>query len=84
MRIDLYLLETDESPELEHWRMDPPIEVCVDGERLCERVIAFDIENHCVWYIVTDRKGNTRYGPTGDYLIARRTGNVTVIRESDL
>jgi hypothetical protein len=83
MRIDLYLLETDESPELEHWRLDWPVEIYVDGKLLDERITAFDVEGHYVCYIPRDSKGNLRRGPSGSHLIHRMTGNIVVLCDSD-
>jgi hypothetical protein len=83
VRVDLYRLYADPSPELDAWREDPPREVFVDGERV-EWCCAFDIEKGCAWYVVLDRTSKrVRRGWDGTPLVARVTGNVTVLRESE-
>jgi hypothetical protein len=82
VRVDLYRILTDRSPELDEWREDPPREVFVNGERVMW-CVAFDIDAGMAWYVSKDIHGRTRIGPDGNALIARIVGDVTVLRESE-
>jgi hypothetical protein len=83
MRVDLYLLYAEDEPELEHWRLDPPTRVRVDGKPL-RWCFAFDIEEGYADYVMYEPDGITpQRNAEGELTWGRKRGRITVFCKSD-